>query len=529
MKKRTVLGKEYRERLMLGIDELADAVQVTLGPMGRVVLIEGNKTPITKDGVTVAKDVARHHDDPIAHMGMQLVFQAANETNKVSGDGTTTATVLSRKMLSLGFQKIDEGFNSLLLVLGMGMALDCVIDFLMTKKITARSIADIRSVATISANHDSHIGGIIADGIEAVGDNGVVAADISETGETYLEVLDGSIFPAGYVSQHFVNNMEKGVCSMKNPLVAICGHVLMASKLVVPAMEIARAENRPLLILSAGIEGDALSTMTFNATNHEIALCAVKSPFVGMEMEQFLGDIATVTGAKVISDAMGTTMEHITLGDMGQASEIIAGQSFTLITGGRGDRATIDAIVANLKVQEKTASGMDAALLSRRIALLSGGIAWIKVGGQTPAEAGEIRARVEDAINSAQQAKRVGILPGGGIALLKASHEVIKPQKFENDDPAGSVGAGWDIVMQAIKEPFAQIIRNAGMSPDEMAKSLTSGEFNNGIDAMTGEVVDMVAAGIIDPFPATFNSLLKSASVAATLMRSDCAVTLPRL
>lgn len=502
---------------------MADAVKVTLGPRGRVVMIarDGNVPQITKDGVTVSKNVKRWHDDPVALMGMQVVHEVASASNIAVGDGTTTATVLAQAIAREGFRHMDGGANPVLLNQGIAKAVGWVVAALRKMARLASTREEIQGVATIAANGDARLGSLVTDAVEAVGVDGIITVDFGTGGETRLELVSGTMWHRGFMSANFVNDQASGMVIMDNPLIVLCGHVVANQKWMERPLQIAHEHGRPLLIVCDGIEDKALNLAVTNA-NKGMVVCVVKAPADRTELMTSLKDLSFVTGAEIMSDELGTSMEAITIDQMGSSDKAMVSQWQTMVIGGHGDQKLLDDRISNLKEQEASAGEQGSSVIRHRIAMLSGGVATIKVGGATDAERSEVKDRAIDSVSAAIAAKRDGILPGGGIALHRLSIEMPGCP-----DPRKDVGLGWESVRNAISEPFTCILRNAGFDPADVAASLPDGN-DIGFDADRGEYTDMFKSGIIDPFMVTRTAIGGAASVAGLLLLTEAAIELPR-
>lgn len=522
--KRVIYGEEARAKLKAGVDKLANAVKVTLGPKGREVIIEKKwGVPlVTKDGVTVAKEIELK--DPYENMGAQLVREVASKTADVAGDGTTTATVLAQAIFTEGLKAIASGANPMDIKRGIDKAVEVVVENIKNLSIPVSGRKEIEQVATISANNDPTIGKIIADAMEAVGKDGVITVEESKSAETTLETVQGMQFDRGYLSPYFVTNPDKMEAVLDDPFILIYEKKISNVKDLLPILEQVVRTGKPLLIIAEEVEAEALATLVVNHIKGVIKACAVKAPGFGQRRKDYLQDIAILTGGTAITEELGIKLESVTLDMLGRADKVIVDKDNTTIVGGKGSKEQIQARIEQIKKQIlETTSDYDREKLQERLAKLSGGVAIIRVGAATEAELKEKKARVEDAVHATKAAVEEGIVPGGGVALARAS-EAIDELKLENPDQQ----LGADIVKRACRAPLRQIATNAGYEGFViLEKVLQLGKENGknwGFDAAKGEYKDMVEAGIIDPTKVVRTAIQNAASVAGTMLTAEALV-----
>ena len=522
--KRVVYGEEARAKLKAGVDRLANAVKVTLGPRGREVIIEKKwgVPVVTKDGVTVAKEIELK--DPYENMGAQLVREVASKTADVAGDGTTTATVLAQAIFTEGLKAVASGANPMDLKRGIDKAVEVVVNNIKELSIPVSGRKEIEQVATISANNDPTIGKIIADAMEAVGKDGVITVEESKSAETTLETVQGMQFDRGYLSPYFVTNPDKMEAVLEDPFILIYEKKISNVKDLLPVLEQVVRAGRPLLIIAEDVEAEALATLVVNHIKGVIRACAVKAPGFGQRRKDYLQDIATLTGGTAITEELGIKLESVTLDMLGRADKVIVDKDNTTIVGGKGSKEQISARIEQIKKQiVETTSDYDREKLQERLAKLSGGVAIIRVGAATEAELKEKKARVEDAVHATKAAVEEGIVPGGGVALVRAS-EALDELKVDNADQQ----IGVDIVKRACRAPIRQIAANAGFEGFVvLEKVLQLGKEKNknwGFDAGMGEYKDMVEAGIIDPTKVVRTAIQNAASVAGTMLTAEALV-----
>ncbi|MCS7263020.1 MAG: chaperonin GroEL [Aquificaceae bacterium] len=522
--KRVIYGEDARAKLKAGVDRLANAVKVTLGPRGREVIIEKKwGTPlVTKDGVTVAKEI--EFKDPYENMGAQLVKEVASKTADVAGDGTTTATVLAQAIFNEGLKAIASGANPMDLKRGIDKAVEKVVQEIRAQSIQVSGRKEIEQVATISANNDPEIGKIIADAMEAVGKDGVITVEESKSAQTTLETVQGMQFDRGYLSPYFVTNADKMEAVLEDPYVLIYEKKISNVKDLLPVLEQVVRAGKPLLVIAEDVEAEALATLVVNHIKGVIRACAVKAPGFGQRRKDYLQDIGILTGGTAITEELGIKLESVTLDMLGRADKVIVDKDNTTIVGGRGSKEAISARIEQIRKQIlETTSDYDREKLQERLAKLSGGVAIIRVGAATEAELKEKKARVEDAVHATKAAVEEGIVPGGGVALVRAS-EVLEDMKLENPDQQ----VGVDIVKKACRTPLRQIAANAGYEGFvvlEKVLQLGSEKGKNwGFDAAAGEYKDMVEAGIIDPTKVVRTAIQNAASVAGTMLTAEALV-----
>jgi len=515
-------GSKARESMMQGVNILADAVKVTLGPKGRNVALEkGFGAPrVTKDGVSVAKEIEL--SNPAQNVGAQLIKSVASKTNDVAGDGTTTATVLAQAIAREGVKFVAAGMNPMDLKRGIDLATDAVVKKLqsLSKKISSKQ--EIAQVATISANGDKEIGEKIAEAMEEVGHEGVITVEEAKGLKFEIEVVKGMKFDRGYLSPYFVTNSEKMLCELDRPYILIFEKKLSSLQAMLPVLEAVVQANRPLLIIAEDVEGEALATLVVNKLRGGLRICAVKAPGFGDRRKSMLEDLAILTNGQVISEDLGMKLENVTLDMLGTAKRITIDKENTTIVEGSGDKDAVDSRCAQIRQQiEETTSDYDKEKLQERLAKLSSGVAVLKVGGATEVEVKERKDRVEDALNATRAAVEEGIVPGGGVALFH-SQDVLNDLKVENRDQS----AGIDIVRCAIQAPLRQIAQNAGIDGAiVVANLLGKKDHNHGFDAQKMEYVDMIKAGIIDPTKVVRTALQDASSVAGLIVTTETIIT----
>jgi chaperonin GroEL len=521
MPKQLLFNEEARAALMRGVNIMSHAVKVTLGPKGRNVVIArkfGSPT-ITKDGVTVAKEVSLK--DLARDLGAQMIKEVAAKTSDVAGDGTTTATVLAQAMVREGLKNVTAGANPMGVKRGIEQAVATVVEELKHLSKATKDRKEIAQVATIAANNDKTIGDLIAEAMEKVGKDGVITVEEAKTMETTLEVVEGMQFDRGYLSPYFVTNAERMDVVLEDAHVLIHEKKLSVMKDMLPLLEQVARAGKPLLIVAEDLEGEALATLVVNKLRGTLTCCAVKAPGFGDRRKAMLEDIATLTGGKAITEELGIKLEHLTLDDLGRAKKVVVDKDTTTLIEGAGTPKEIEGRIKQLRAQiEETTSDYDREKLQERLAKLAGGVAVIKVGAATETEMKEKKARVEDALNATRAAVEEGIVPGGGVALLRAS-EALDSLKLSGDE-----GTGVRIVQRALEEPIRQIVENAGLEGSvvvEKVKAMVP--FTRGFDAETNEYVDMIQAGIIDPTKVERVALQNAASIASLLLTTDVLIT----
>lgn len=521
MPKLLKFNEEARRALERGVNKVADAVRITLGPKGRNVVIEkswGSPT-ITNDGVSIAKEIEL--EDKFENLGAQLVKEVASKTNDVAGDGTTTATVLAQAMIREGLKNVAAGANPILLKRGIDKATEAAAKFIKdsAKKLSGRE--DIAHVAAISAN-SPEIGELIAEAMDKVGEDGVITVEDSKTLETYVEFTEGMQFDRGYISPYFVTDAEKMEVELKEPFILITDKKLSAVRPLIPILEKVAQTGKPILVIAEDVEGEALTTLVLNKLKGTLMACAVKAPGFGDRRKAMLQDIAILTGGTVISDELGMNLEDVTLEDLGRADLVRVKKDDTIIIGGKGKPEEIKKRIAQIKSQiEQTTSEYEKETLQERMAKLAGGVAVIKVGAATETELKEKKHRIEDALSATRAAVEEGIVPGGGVTLLRARKVVEElMNKLEGDEKVGA-----SIVYKALEAPIRQIAENAGYDGAVIVERiLNNKDFNYGFDALKGEFVDMFKAGIIDPAKVTRSALQNAASIAGMLLTTEVLV-----
>ncbi len=519
-----IYSEEARAKLKAGVDKLANAVKVTLGPRGREVILAKNwGTPVvTKDGVTVAKEIELK--DNYENIGAQLVKEVASKTSDVAGDGTTTATILAQSIFHEGLKVIASGANPMDVKRGIDKAVKRVVEEIKKLSVEVKGRNEIEQVATISANNDPEIGKIIADAMEAVGKDGVITVEESKSAETTLETVQGMQFDRGYLSPYFITDADKMQCVLEEPYILIYEKKISNVKDLLPVLEQVVRSGKPLLVIAEDVEGEALATLVVNHIKGVLKGCAVKAPGFGQRRKDYLQDIAILTGGTAIMEEMGIKLESVTLDMLGRADKVIVDKETTTIVGGKGDKSQIQARIEQIKKQiQETTSDYDREKLQERLAKLSGGVAVIRVGAATEAELKEKKARVEDAVHATKAAVEEGIVPGGGVALVRAS-EALDEVKVDNEDQR----LGVEIIKKACRAPLRQIAYNAGFEGYVvLEKVIELGKEkgkNWGFDAATGEYVDMFERGIIDPTKVVRTAIENAASVAGTMLTAEALV-----
>jgi chaperonin GroEL len=524
MAKQVVHGEESRSAILRGINQLADAVKITLGPKGRNVVIDkkfGSPT-ITKDGVTVAKEIELK--DPLENMGAQMVREVASKTSDVAGDGTTTATVLAQAIFREGVKTVAAGANPMALKRGIDKAVERAIEEIqrMSKPVKGDAIAQ---VGTVSANGDSTIGNIIAKAMDQVGKDGVITVEESKTMETSLEVVEGMQFDRGYLSPYFVTDAERMEASLENALILIHEKKISSMKDLLPLLEQVAKMGKPLLIIAEDVDGEALATLVVNKLRGTLNVAAVKAPGFGDRRKAMLEDIAILTGGKVISEDLGIKLESVQLSDLGRGKKITIDKDNTTIVEGGGKQADIEGRVKTIRAQiEETSSDYDREKLQERLAKLVGGVAVIKVGAATETEMKEKKARVEDAMHATRAAVEEGIVPGGGVALVRAAKAL---EKFDATKDGGDTDEqiGVNIVRRALEEPLRQIVQNAGKEGAVVVERVRADKNDSfGFNAQTEQFEDLVKAGVIDPAKVTRTALQNAASIAGLMLTTEAMV-----
>ncbi|WP_439478131.1 chaperonin GroEL [Brevundimonas sp.] len=519
--KQVMFSTDAREKMLRGVNVLANAVKVTLGPKGRNVVIQKSfgAPRSTKDGVTVAKEIEL--EDAFENMGAQLIREVASKTNDKAGDGTTTATVLAQSIVQEGLKAVAAGMNPMDLKRGIDKAVTAVLAEIKStsRKVSANS--EIAQVGTISANGDKEVGDMIAKAMEKVGNEGVITVEEAKTAETELDVVEGMQFDRGYLSPYFITNADKMEVQLEEPLIMLHEKKLSSLQSMLPILEAVVQSGRPLLIIAEDIEGEALATLVVNKLRGGLRVAAVKAPGFGDRRKSMLEDIAVLTGGQVISEDLGIKLENVTIDMLGKAKKVTITKDDTTIVDGVGEKPAIEARIGQIKKQiEDTTSDYDKEKLQERLAKLAGGVAVIRVGGSTEVEVKEKKDRVDDALNATRAAVEEGIVPGGGIALLKAT-KALEGLKGDNADQT----AGIAIIRRAIQAPIRQIVENAGVEGSiVVGKVLENASATYGFNAQTEEYVDMIQAGVIDPAKVVRTALQDAASVAGILITTEAAV-----
>jgi chaperonin GroEL len=522
MAKEIKFNIDARDLLKKGVDELANAVKVTLGPKGRNVILDKKfgAPQITKDGVTVAKDIELA--DSFQNMGAQLVKEVASKTNDDAGDGTTTATVLAQSIISVGMKNVAAGANPMDLKRGIDKAVTAVVDSL---KAQSQAIGDdfgkIKNVAKISANGDETIGALIAEAMEKVKKEGVITVEESKSIDTYVDVVEGMQFDRGYISAYFVTNTEKMEADLDNPYILIYDKKISVLKDVLPVLEQTVQTGRPLLIIAEDIDSEALATLVVNRLRGSLKICAVKAPGFGDRRKEMLEDIAVLTGGVVVSEEKGLKLEGTTIDMLGTAEKVTVSKDNTVIVNGAGDKQAITARVGQIKTQiENTTSDYDREKLQERLAKLAGGVAVLYVGAASEVEMKEKKDRVDDALSATRAAIEEGTVPGGGVAYVRAISSLEK-LKGENEDET----TGVEIVKRAIEEPLRQIVENAGKEGAVVVQKVKEGKADYGYNARTDVYENLYAAGVIDPTKVTRVALENAASIAGMFLTTECVIS----
>ena len=508
------------EKILSGVNILADAVKVTLGPKGRNVILQQSYGPptVASSGVVVAKAIEL--SDAYENMGAQLVREVASKTSEVAGDGTTTATVLAQAIVKEGMKYVAAGMNPMDLKRGIDKAVSAVVGELKRLSKPCSSNEEIAHVGAISANNDKAVGAIIAQAMEKVGRDGVITVEDGSSLDNELETVEGMQFDRGYLSAYFINNAEKRTCILEDPHILIHDKKISAINDLLPVLEEVTREGRPLLIIAEDVEGEALATLVVNAVRGVLKTCAVKAPGFGDRRKAILEDIATLTGGRVVAEELGLKLEKAALADLGRAKRVEIDKDNCTIIGGAGAQAAIEDRIKHIKADaEESKSDYDREKLQERAAKLSGGVALIKVGGATETEMKERKVRVTDALHATRAAVEEGIVPGGGVALVRARC-ALRDLRGDNPDQ----DAGIRIVLRALEEPLRQIVANAGMEPSVVLNRVSEGDGGFGCNAATGEYADLMLIGVIDPTKVTRNALQNAASVAALILTTDCMI-----
>jgi len=523
MAKQLLFGEEARRKVLKGVEQLALAVKVTLGPKGRNVVLDkkfGSPT-ITKDGVTVAKEIEL--EDPFENLGAQLVKEVAEKTSDNAGDGTTTATVLAESIFKEGLKNVTAGANPMSLKRGIDKAVEAVVAELkkLSKKIDNKNTKEVEQVATIAANNDLEIGKKIAEAIEKVGKDGVITVEEGKGIQTEMKIVEGMQFDQGYLSPYFSTDPEKMICELEEPYILIYEKKVSSIKDVLPLLEKVAKAGRPIVIICEEVEGEALATLVVNNIRKTLSCAAVKAPGYGDRRKAMLEDIAVLTGGRAITEDLGLKLENLNLSDLGRAKKVKIDKENTTIVEGAGKTAEINGRINQIKIQiESTDSSYDKEKLQERLAKLSGGVAIINVGAATETEMKEKKARVEDALHATRAAVEEGIVPGGGVALLRTI------SALEKVDAKGDEKTGVDIIRRAIEEPVRQLCTNAGLEGSVIVEHLKNDTKKNiGYDINKDAYVDMLESGVIDPAKVTRTALQNASSIAGLLLTTECLIT----
>jgi len=518
--KEVFFGNDSRSRMVEGVNILANAVKVTLGPKGRNVVIERSYggPMVTKDGVTVAKEVELK--DKLQNMGAQMVKEVASKTAGDAGDGTTTATVLAQAIVKEGMKYVTAGHNPMDLKRGIDRATAAAVDALSAISKPCETQEEIAQVGTISANSDASIGKMIADAMEKVGKEGVITVEDGKSLHDELDVVEGMQFDRGYLSPYFINNQEKQVVELDNPFILLFDKKITNIRDMIPVLEAVSKSGKPLLIVSEDVEGEALATLIVNNMRGTVKTCAIKAPGFGDRRKAMLEDLAILTGGQVVAEELGLTLDKVTADHLGMAGRVEVSKENTIIIDGAGDATAIENRVRAIRTQiEEATSEYDREKLQERVAKLAGGVAVIRVGAATEVELKEKKDRIDDALHATKAAVEDGIVPGGGVALVRA-RQAINALKGANADQQ----AGINIVLRAMEEPLRCIVSNAGESADVVLNAVSMGTGNYGYNAATEQYVDMLADGVIDPTKVAKTALINAASVAGLLLTTDCAI-----
>ena len=518
--KEVKFGDDARKRMLKGVNILADAVKATLGPKGRNVVLEKSfgAPTITKDGVSVAKEIELK--DKFENMGAQMVKEVSSQTNDVAGDGTTTATVLAQAMVREGMKAVAAGMNPMDLKRGMDKAVVAAVEHLKSMSVPCSDTKAIAQVGTISANSDESVGQIIAEAMERVGKEGVITVEEGSGLDNELDVVEGMQFDRGYLSPYFINNQEAQMVDLEEPFVLIHDKKIANIRDLLPALEAVAKAGRPLMIIAEDVEGEALATLVVNNMRGIVKVAAVKAPGFGDRRKAMLQDIAVLTGGTVISEEVGLTLEKVTLNELGTAKRIQINKEETTVIDGAGTEGDIKARCEQIKTQiEATTSDYDREKLQERLAKLAGGVAVIKVGAATEVEMKEKKDRVDDALHATRAAVEEGIVAGGGVALVRAQAAVAGLEGANADQ-----NVGIQIARRAMEEPLRQIVANSGDEPSVVLNAVVQSSGNQGYNAATGEYIDMVDAGILDPTKVTRSALQNAASIATLMITTECMV-----
>ncbi|OGX40878.1 MAG: chaperonin GroL [Omnitrophica WOR_2 bacterium RIFCSPLOWO2_01_FULL_41_12] len=520
MAKQLLFKDEGRRKILSGVEQLSAAVKVTLGPRGRNVVIDkkfGSPT-ITKDGVTVAKEIDL--EDPFENMGAQMVKEVAEKTSDIAGDGTTTATILAEAIYREGLKNVTAGANPMALKRGIEKAVEKVVEELKKLSTPIKDKKEVAQVASIAANCDTAIGDLIAEAMDKVGKDGVITVEEAKSTATTLEVVEGMQFDQGYLSPYFVTDAERMECLLEDPYILIYEKKISSLKDLLPLLEKIARTGKPLLILAEEVEGEALATLVVNKIRGTLSACAVKAPGYGDRRKAMLEDISTLTNGKALTEDLGIKLENVDIEDLGRAKRVKVDKENTTIVEGAGKTSTINARIGQLKKQiEDTDSDYDKEKLQERLAKLAGGVAVINVGAATETEMKEKKARVEDALHATRAAVEEGIIPGGGVGLIRSIQSLDK-LKLEGDEKIGA-----DIIKRALEEPIRQLSENAGLEGSVVVQRVKQEKTNVGYDVSQDAYVDMIDAGVIDPTKVTRSALQNAASVAALLLMTEAVIT----
>ena len=520
MAKQIKFDAEARQKILAGVEKLSNAVTSTLGPSGRNVILDKKfgSPQITKDGVTVAKEIEL--PDPFENMGAQMVKEVASKTNDVAGDGTTTATLLAESIYREGLKNLTAGANGMALKRGIDKATAAVTDAIAKLSKKVKSADEIAQVATLSANGDEEIGKMISEAMDKVGKEGTITVEEAKTLESSLDVVEGMQFDKGYLSPYFVTNPEAMECELENPFILLFEKKISNLQDMLPLLQAVAKSGRPLMIIAEDVEGEALATLVVNKLRGTFQVCAVKAPGFGDRRKAILEDIAILTGGKLISEDIGIKLESVTVDMLGRAKKVVVDKDNTTIVEGLGKGADIKARVEQIKKQiEETTSDYDREKLQERLAKLAGGVALIKVGAATEAAMKEKKDRVDDALHATRAAVEEGIVPGGGVAYLRAQ-KAVEALKLEGDEKVGAA-----IIARAIEAPLRKLVDNAGLEAALVIANVKKATGTNGYNVRTGEYCDLLKAGVVDPAKVTRSALQNAASIAGLLLTTDCMVT----
>ena len=520
MAKQIKFDAEARQKILAGVEKLSNAVTSTLGPSGRNVILDKKfgSPQITKDGVTVAKEIEL--PDPFENMGAQMVKEVASKTNDVAGDGTTTATLLAEAVYREGLKNLTAGANAMALKRGIDKATAAVVDAIAKQSKKVKTADEIAQVATLSANGDEEIGKMISEAMDKVGKEGTITVEEAKTLESSLDVVEGMQFDKGYLSPYFVTSPDNMECELEDPFLLLFEKKITNLQDMLPLLQAVAKSGRPLMIIAEDVEGEALATLVVNKLRGTFSVCAVKAPGFGDRRKAILEDIAILTGGKLISEDIGIKLENVTIDMLGRAKKVVVDKDNTTVVEGLGKSADIKARVEQLKRQiEETTSDYDREKLQERLAKLAGGVALIKVGAATEAAMTEKKDRVDDALHATRAAVEEGIVPGGGVAYLRAQ-KAIEALKLEGDEAVGA-----SIIARAIEAPLRKRVNNAGQEAALVIANVKKATGTNGYNVRTGEYADMLKAGIVDPAKVTRSALQNAASIAGLLLTTDCMVT----